>query len=93
MIVLRAQNNNLFSPRNLCPASAGLFFLVRFADPPELPPFCPRLYAESVLVWPTGHRTPGAITSHFDPSATLAVHCGNGFDAGFDLYQSTHLSR
>jgi hypothetical protein len=28
-----------------------------------------------------------------DPSATLAVHCGNGFDAGFSLYQSTRLSR
>jgi hypothetical protein len=28
-----------------------------------------------------------------DPSATLAVHCGNGFDAGFSPYQSTHLSR
>jgi hypothetical protein len=29
----------------------------------------------------------------FDPSATLAVHCGNGFDAGFNPYQSTLLSR
>jgi hypothetical protein len=28
-----------------------------------------------------------------DPTATLAVHCGNGFDAGFSLYQSTRLSR
>jgi hypothetical protein len=28
-----------------------------------------------------------------DPSATLAVHCGNSFDAGFSLYQSTRLSR
>jgi hypothetical protein len=25
--------------------------------------------------------------------ATLAVHCGNGFDAGFRPYQSTRLSR
>jgi hypothetical protein len=31
--------------------------------------------------------------SRFDPSATLAVHCGNGFDAGFSPYQSTRLSR
>jgi hypothetical protein len=23
----------------------------------------------------------------------LAVHCGNGFDAGFSPYQSTRLSR
>jgi hypothetical protein len=28
-----------------------------------------------------------------DPTATLAVHCGNGIDAGFSLYQSTRLSR
>jgi hypothetical protein len=28
-----------------------------------------------------------------DPSATLAVHCGNVFDAGFSPYQSTRLSR
>ena len=28
-----------------------------------------------------------------DPTATLAVQCGNGFDAGFSLYQSTRLSR
>jgi hypothetical protein len=26
------------------------------------------------------------------PSATLAVHCGNGFDAGFEPYQSTRLA-
>ena len=28
-----------------------------------------------------------------DPTATLAVHCANGFDAGFSPYQSTRLSR
>src|SRR5271157_454729 len=28
-----------------------------------------------------------------DPSATLAVHCGNGFGAGFSPYQSTRLRR
>ena len=27
-----------------------------------------------------------------DPSATLAVHCGNGFDAWFEPYQSTRLT-
>jgi hypothetical protein len=26
-----------------------------------------------------------------DPTATLAVHCGNGFDAGFSPYQCTRL--
>ena len=31
--------------------------------------------------------------SGFDPTATLAVHCGNGFDAGFNPYQSTRLNR
>jgi hypothetical protein len=31
--------------------------------------------------------------SAYDPSATLAVHCGNGFEAGFNLYRSTPLSR
>jgi hypothetical protein len=28
-----------------------------------------------------------------DPTATLAVHCGNGFDAGFSPYQSARLNR
>jgi hypothetical protein len=28
-----------------------------------------------------------------DPLATLAVHCGNGFDASFSPYQSTRLRR
>jgi hypothetical protein len=28
-----------------------------------------------------------------DPSATLAVRCGNDLDAGFMPYQSTRLSR
>jgi hypothetical protein len=31
--------------------------------------------------------------SAYDPTATLAVHCGNGFDAGFCPYQSTRLNR
>jgi hypothetical protein len=33
------------------------------------------------------------LSAAIDPTATLAVHCGNGFDAGFSLYQSTRLSR
>jgi hypothetical protein len=28
-----------------------------------------------------------------DPTATLAVHCGNGFEAGFSPYRSTRLNR
>ena len=31
--------------------------------------------------------------SAFDPERTLAVHCGNGFNAGFNPYQSTRLDR
>jgi hypothetical protein len=31
--------------------------------------------------------------SGFDPTATLAVQCGNCFDAGLSLYQGTRLSR
>jgi hypothetical protein len=31
--------------------------------------------------------------SAFDPTATSAVRCGNGFDADFNTYQSTRLSR
>jgi len=31
--------------------------------------------------------------SAFDPTATLAVHCGNDFYAGFSPYQNTRLSR
>jgi hypothetical protein len=34
-----------------------------------------------------------AATSGFDPTATLAGHCGNRFDADSNPYQSTHLSR
>jgi len=38
--------------------------------------------------------TPAAYASvAIDPTATLAVHCGNGFDAGFSPYQSARLSR
>jgi hypothetical protein len=32
------------------------------------------------------------LSAAIDPSATLAVHCGNGFDAGFDPYQSARLN-
>jgi len=35
----------------------------------------------------------GRRISQSDPTATLAVHCGNGFDAGFNPYQSTRLNR
>jgi hypothetical protein len=31
--------------------------------------------------------------SAFDPTATLAVQCGNGFNAGFSPYQISRLSR
>jgi hypothetical protein len=35
----------------------------------------------------------GSIPSTGDPTETLAVHCGNGFDAGSSPYQSTRLNR
>jgi hypothetical protein len=31
--------------------------------------------------------------SAYDPTATLALHCGNGFDAGFGHYRSPRMSR
>jgi len=31
--------------------------------------------------------------SAFDPTAILAVRCGNGLDAGFSPYQSNRLNR
>jgi hypothetical protein len=31
--------------------------------------------------------------SAFDPTATFALHCGNGFNAGFNPYRSSRLSR
>jgi hypothetical protein len=40
--------------------------------------------------WP-GLALNGSVAN--DPKRTLAVHCGNGFDAGFSPYRSTHLSR
>jgi hypothetical protein len=40
-----------------------------------------------------GGVTPGCGLSPFDPSATLVVHCGDGFDIDFSPYQSTRLSR
>jgi putative ABC transport system substrate-binding protein len=36
---------------------------------------------------------PGLVPVENDPTATLAVHRGNGFDAGLSPYQSTRLSR
>jgi hypothetical protein len=33
------------------------------------------------------------LSAAIDPTATLAVHCGNGFDASFSPYQSTRLNR
>ena len=35
----------------------------------------------------------GAVMRAFDPQETLAVHCGNGFNADFSPYQSARLRR
>jgi hypothetical protein len=42
-----------------------------------------------------GGRRHGAVGwgAAFDPTATLGVHRGDGFNAGFSPYQSTRLSR
>src|SRR5207302_9563313 len=47
----------------------------------------PERFADSQIT-----LAPRAPSIH-DPQTTLAVHCGNGFDAGFSPYQSTRLSR
>jgi hypothetical protein len=49
----------------------------------------PRIFCEMFL------RAPQALEfSHgLDPLRSWAVHCGNDFDARFEPYQSTHLSR
>jgi hypothetical protein len=39
----------------------------------------------------TANFSPDGLSAD-DPTATLAVHCGNGFDAGFDPYQSARLN-
>jgi hypothetical protein len=43
----------------------------------------------------SGHCSALALNASvaIDPTATLAVHCGNGFDIGFSPYQSTRLNR
>src|ERR1700731_3872762 len=41
----------------------------------------------------SGQQCCGAVMRAFDPQETLAVHCGNGFDAGLSPYQSTRFSR
>jgi hypothetical protein len=55
-----------------------------------------RCAAKLVGYWTNnGQKSARTLTGSaaIDPSATLAVHCGNGFDAGFSPYQSTRLSR
>ena len=47
----------------------------------------PARFADSQI--PLAPRAP----SIHDPTATLAAHCNNGFDAGFNPYQSIRLSR
>ena len=62
--------------------------LWHIADNPAAPAF--------VRYWTTADKSgfwPRDGLSAFDPTATLAVRCGNGFDAGFSPYQSARLSR
>jgi hypothetical protein len=51
-------------------------------------------YLGDVRCWVnSGKHVLIASFSGFDPQATLAVHCGNGFDGDFSLYQIARLSR
>ena len=43
--------------------------------------------------WTNSRQTAAGKLNKYAAFATLAVHCGNGFDAGFSPYQSTRLSR
>jgi hypothetical protein len=47
---------------------------------------CPLLWGQS------GKHMLLVCFSVFDPTATLAVHCGAGFGAGFNPYQGSRLS-
>jgi hypothetical protein len=51
----------------------------------------PRLSCPLLGEQPPRQRVPSAAVH--DPTATLAVHRGNGFGAGFSPYRSTRLSR
>ena len=78
----------------------------RFAEMPNfsLAPQAPSIHGTSrtfrraakfVAYWDNnGQRAARALTKYaaIDPDATFAVHCGNGFDAGFRPCQSTRLS-
>jgi hypothetical protein len=41
----------------------------------------------------SGKHLLAASISECDPTATFAVRCGNGFEAGFSPYRSTRLNR
>jgi hypothetical protein len=55
-----------------------------------------RCVAKFVGYWTNnGQRSARRLNSSAanDPTATLAVHCGNDFDASFSPYQCTRLNR
>ena len=49
-------------------------------------------YEVGFSMW-CGYAEDHGVRAEFDPYATLDVHCGNGFDARFEPYQSARLSR
>jgi hypothetical protein len=63
-------------------------FLRRVANRPE-PTFIVRYWGNNGQYWISARNG----LSANDPTATSPVHCGNGFDAGFSLYQSARLNR
>jgi hypothetical protein len=73
-------------PRGTGPADYPIYWHI--ADNPAATAFV-RYWTNNGQRLALGHD--GSVAN--DPTATLAVHCGNGFDTGFSPYQSTRLSR
>jgi hypothetical protein len=59
----------------------------------NIQPAMPRIHGCNRRHSGLARSTPAPGSDAIDPSATLAVHCDNGFDARFKHYQSTRLSR
>jgi hypothetical protein len=77
----------LFSQIARC-VSVGMSAFWDLADIPATPAFV--CYWSNSGHWPK-RALSGSVAN--DPTATLAVRCGNGFDAGFSPYQRASLSR
>jgi hypothetical protein len=81
------RRSDFFTARKLAPGNLGL--LQQYLHTAS---HSTRPVGVCLLGW-SGQKCCDAVMRAFDPSATLAVHCGTGFGAGFSPYQSTRLSR